>query len=95
MQYRFAVNFGTLSSRHGGRQKQRVWANSTPPPPIRIKLKSQKNANIFKTTTVIITVHNLISFSIVFTNKNRGGVKNITSEVRLNPANVPTWEYVL
>ena len=40
------------------------------PPPIKTKLKYVKNAYIFKATTQkkISTVHNLITFSIVFTN---------------------------
>ena len=43
---------------------------------IKTKLNYVKNAHIFKTTTQkikIITVHNLITFSFVFTNKNGGG----------------------
>ena len=46
-----------------------------PPPPIITKLYSVKKGHIFKTSTQkkINTVHNIISFSMVFTNKNRGG----------------------
>ena len=46
-----------------------------PPPPIITKLRKVKNRPIFGTTTqrfFFNTVHNLINFSIVFTNKNRG-----------------------
>ena len=44
-----------------------------PPPPIITKLYSVKNGNIFKTSTQkknFNTVHNLIYFYMVFTNKN-------------------------
>ena len=43
-----------------------MWVDKT-------KLKYVKNANSFKATTKKNTVHNLITFSIVFTNKNGGG----------------------
>ena len=53
-----------------------VMGRYNPPPPIKTKLKYVKNANIFKTTTQkkTNTVHNLITFSIVFTNKNGPGI---------------------
>ena len=49
-----------------------LWVDITPPP-IKTKLKYVKNTHIFKTTTLKKTVHNLITFSIVFTNTNQEG----------------------
>ena len=47
-----------------------------PPPAIITKLNYVKNGPIFKTTTQFFfnTVHYLITFSIVVTNKNRGAL---------------------
>ena len=69
------------------------------PPPIKTKLKYVKNARIYKTTNLkkIYTVHNLITFSIVFTNKIGGGGRfnsPIKTKVNSSKSSAQFFQYI-